>query len=190
MDRSEARRKRGEAYGSWYWAKRWNKPQAEVVAHILEYRKYRAIWKTAPHEVNERGNSIYRDSDADQRVGGRGQDRYFYDFGRLQGWKQFDTQQDASYFGVWVNLAERKTFTYCEGDRTLVECPDDDHLKAELDDMVRFYGAPPPAFIAFEGDKTTGKWTRTKYYDERPTISQEKKTDADDLQQPKNSSSD
>jgi hypothetical protein len=178
MDRTEARRKWGEAYGAWYWAKRWKKPQAEIVAHILDYRRYRAIWQAAPNEVNERGNTIYRDQDADRRLGantsgeilGIPDSRYFYDFGVLQSWQQFDTKQDASYFGVWVNIAERKTFTYCEGDRTLVECPDDDHLKAELDDMVRFYGAPPPAFIAFEQDKTTGKWTRTDYIGTRPTV--------------------
>lgn len=55
-------------------------------------------------------------------------DRYLYDFKVLtmeKGWAQFDSAQDASYFGNWINPFERKWFTYCEGDCTLVECDDD-----------------------------------------------------------------
>ncbi len=179
MDRTTAQRKMGEAYGSWYWARRHKYEQAIIVGHILEYRKYRVIFKTAPHEVNERGNTIYRDRDADRLVQfpkdgyvfGRPEDRYIFDFRVLSraNWKQFDTKQDASYFGVWVNLKERKTFTYCEGDRTLVVCPDDAHLKAELDNMVEFYGEAPPAWVAFGQDKS-GQWTRTEIFDPRPEV--------------------
>lgn len=82
MDRTAARRKWGEAYEAWYWAKRHKYEQAEIVAHILEYRKYRT--------------------------------------------------------------------------------------KAELDDMVRFYGDAPPAWIAF--GESDGKWTRTEIYDPRPEV--------------------
>ena len=41
--------------------------------------------------------------------------RYWYDCGKGLpgvGWKQFDTKQDASYFGVWVNFETRQTFCY------------------------------------------------------------------------------
>lgn len=176
MDRTAARRKWGEAYEAWYWAKRHKYEQAEIVAHILEYRKYRTIWQNAPHEINDRGNIIYRDQDADRQMScrwgrvGRPEDRYVFDFEILvpKGWKQFDTRQDASYFGVWVNLEKRMTFTFAEGDRTLVVCADDAHLKAELDDMVRFYGDAPPAWIAF--GESDGKWTRTEIYDPRPEV--------------------
>jgi hypothetical protein len=78
-------------------------------------------------------------------------DRYFYDFGGgLPGdqcnWKQFDTSQDASYFGVWVNFETRQTFCYCEGDTTLVTCEDDEHFALQLNALVEFHG-PPPAHI-------------------------------------------
>lgn len=171
VSRSQARRNWGEAYGAWYWAKRWDKPQAEIVGHILEYRKWRAIWKTTPPDTNDRGNTIWRDEDADRELHvRRGDCRYHYDFRALSTWKQYDTNQDASYFGIWVNLEKRLVFTYCEGDRTLVVCPDNAHLKAELDSMAAFYGDPPPMAIAFSQDSQTGEWTRTDYYDKRPEV--------------------
>lgn len=165
--RGSARRKWGESYGAWYWAKRQKQPQAEIVAHILEYRKWRAIWNAAPFDTNERGNTIYRDEDADHKLGiRRGGDRYYYDFKALTDWNQFDTKQDASYFGVWVNVEKLMTFTYAEGDRTLIVCPDKAHLKAELDDAVAFYGDPPPMAVGFDLENKT----RTEFYDTRPTV--------------------
>jgi hypothetical protein len=159
----------GQAYGNWYWARQWrNKPNAEPKSYrvglILEYRKYRAMLQTAPVEVNVRGNEIYRNEDADAKLGvRRGDSRYFYDFGKLQSWKQFDTEQDASYFGVWVDVPGRRTFTYCEGDRTLVVCPTLESFRAELKDAEEFYGAPPPMAIGFDANGA-----RTDYYDTRP----------------------
>ena len=58
---------------------------------------------------------------------------------RLRGGAR-DTDQDAHYFGAWVNKQKRLTLTYCEGDWTLVVCPDADHYNAEVSDMIRFYG--------------------------------------------------
>jgi hypothetical protein len=179
VNKTEARKAWGAAYGGWYWANRhknnpaadWaHKTKAERVALILDIRKYRVLMRTAPPEVNGRGNQIYRNEDADRMIGGggRGAERYIYDFKLCTpelGWKQFDTHQDASYFGVWVNIQQRMTFAYCEGDRTLVVCPDDDHLRAELKDAEEFYGAPPPMAIGFDMDGT-----RTEYYDTRPTL--------------------
>jgi len=177
MNRTEARRAWGEAYGSWYWANAHkNKPEgfaygktkAERVALILSIRKHRVLMRTAPPEVNDRGNEVYRQEAADAYLGiPRCGERYGYDFKYLRppDWKQFDTHQDASYFGMWVNIEKRMTFTYCEGDRTLVVCPDAEHLRAELKDAEEFYGPPPPMAIAIDAD---GK--RTDYYDTRPTV--------------------
>lgn len=112
-------------------------------------------------EINKRGNKITRKFF-------NFRDRYHYDFEECtpqKGWKQYDTNQDASYFGVWVHLADMKTITYCEGDETLVECPTLESFKAELDDAERFYGAPPPMAVGFDIDGT-----RTNYYDERPKV--------------------
>jgi hypothetical protein len=118
-------------------------------------------------QVNERGNELYRDEDADQKAGiRRGDDRYHYDFEALPAadWRQFDTRQDASYFGVWVNVRERMIFTYCEGDRSLVVCPTLESFRAELEDAERFYGPAPAAATAIGADGTV-----TRYYDARPT---------------------
>ena len=116
--------------------------------------------------INERGNEIYRDGEADRKVGlQRGTDRYFYDFEGLKHpeWRQFDTWQDAWYFGVWVNVRQRMTFTYAEGDRSLVVCPTLESFRAELEDAERFYGPAPAAATAIGLDGTV-----TKYYDPRP----------------------
>lgn len=169
INRTQTRSKMGEAYASWYWHRRHkDATKQERVALILEYRKWRKLYATAEPERNDRDNIIWRDEDADRRLGGggRGADRYVYDFKLCTpalGWKQFDTKQDAHYFGFWVNVEQRLTFTYCEGDRTLVECPDIEHLRAELADATEFYGDPPPMAVAFGLDGT-----RTEYYDTRP----------------------
>ncbi len=123
----------------------------------------------ADPEVNERGNSVYRDLDADEIIGGRGGDRYRYDFelcSKEKGWRQFDTTQtqDAHYFGVWVNVESKKVFTYCEGDRILVDCQTIENLRAELASMVKFYGNAPPAFIKIAGEQVT------EYFDQRPSV--------------------
>lgn len=109
--------------------------------------------------VNERGNTVYRST--------LSSDRYRYDsiLHREAGWQQYDTWQDAHYFGVWVSIDKLATFTYCEDDLSLVVCPDKEHLKAELEDAERVYGAPPPMAVAIGMDGT-----RTEFYDERPKL--------------------
>src|SRR4051794_3689335 len=98
-------------------------------------------------ELNERQNEIYRDHEADSRIGDTRPDRwastnaycqrsedgrYIYDFTLLcpNGWKQYDTKQDAAYFGTWVHIEERKVFSYTEGDRCLVVCPTVESFRA------------------------------------------------------------
>ena len=113
--------------------------------------------------VNEFGNKVYRG----HKVG----ERYFYDFGactRDKGWAQYDTTQDASYFGVWVNIEQRAVFTFAEGDISLVLCPTRKSFKAELEHMAFFYGEPPPAFMAYS--ENDGVVTRTEVYDTRPSV--------------------
>lgn len=132
----------------------------------------------APPERNARGNDIYRDDLADEMVGIECEDRcnwsrYVYDQSeKMSGWQQYDTSQDASYFGVWVNTEKLQTFTFCEGDRTFVQCPDVEHLRAELEDMGRCYGPTPPAFVAFSVEPGTQNRVvdKTEIYDPRPTV--------------------
>ena len=82
-------------------------------------------------------------------------DRYVFDFKRCDGgdgWEPYDTDQDASYFGVWVRLETRETVTYAEGDITHVQAPNEEAFKAELASMAEFYGDPPPAFRMITSD--------------------------------------
>lgn len=78
-------------------------------------------------------------------------DRYVFDGGVCSDWEQYDTDQDASYFGVWVRIATRETVTYAEGDITHVTAPTEEAFKAELASMAAFYGDPPPAFRVITG---------------------------------------
>ncbi len=114
--------------------------------------------------TNERGNEVHSGHTCDHYDGD--DSRYRFDTGLCRGWKQYDTDQDAWYFGVWVHLGKRETLTYAEGDVILVVCPDDTHLAAELAHMGEFYGAPPPAFRCI--DVETGAVTHI--YDERPVV--------------------
>jgi len=100
---------------------------------------------------------------------GQGGERYYFDFleGFFDGgWAQYDTDQDAWYFGVWVNIGRREILTYAEGDITLRACASVESLKEQLESMGKFYGDPPPAFTSI--DTSTGQVTH--YIDERPKV--------------------
>ena len=111
--------------------------------------------------TNARGNHV-----ASCFVGPH-RDRYHYDFEACRaedGWRQYDTDQDAWYFGVWVHPARREIVTFAEGDESRVSCPSPDSFRAELAAMAEFYGPPPPAFIVIDDHGQV-----TKVYDPRPT---------------------
>ncbi len=85
-------------------------------------------------EPNRRGNEVYR---LCCNTG-----RYIVDFApdfADEGWQQFDTDQDAAYFGVWVNRRRRLTLSYAEGDWVLVVCPTMDGYRAEVESYCQFY---------------------------------------------------
>lgn len=108
---------------------------------------------------NERGNTI-----TNAYIGSV--DRYQFDSQlctKDAGFEQFDTDQDASYFGVWVNRKERVTLTYSEGDLTLVTCPSSDTFRAEIQDAERVYGTAPPMAIGL--DPSSGEVTN--FFDDR-----------------------
>lgn len=125
----------------------------------------RLDWKKLPkletdRRTNDLGNLVLE-------LGHHDGERYTYDFEICtpkQGWQQYDTSQDAWYFGVWVQAEKRWILTYAEGDLSLVQCLTQDSFKAELASMAEFYGDPPPAFKIVDADDTL-----THYYDERPT---------------------
>lgn len=97
-------------------------------------------------------------------------ERYLFDFEictAALGWKQYDTDQDAWYYGIWVHPEKRQIVSYTEGDITIVDCPTEESYHAELAAMAEFHGDPPPAVIGFQCKD--GKIIQTNYYDERPT---------------------
>ncbi len=111
--------------------------------------------------INEHGNTV-----VSQFVGPY-RERYAYDLKLCpasDGWKQYDTEQDAPYFGVWVHEQRREIVTFAEGDESRVTCPTAASFRAQLASMAEFYGPPPPAFIVIDGDGN-----RTDVYDTRPT---------------------
>ncbi len=123
------------AWAKRYWAVRWDKnlsdeeKKARLQAHSEEFRPVRKVW------TNDRGNVVI----------GRhwSTERYTFDFDddfRAEGWLQFDTDQDAWYYGVWVNPKTLKTLSYAEGDVSLVVCPDAAHYNAEIQAMCEFHG--------------------------------------------------
>jgi len=110
-------------------------------------------------ETNVRGNIVERGFRFNA-------DRYEYDFDKCsseKGWVQYDTEQDASYFGVWVHPEKRLMFTYVEGDTVLVTCVSEESYYTELVSMAEFYGSPPWAFKMY-----CKNGTMIKVYDERP----------------------
>lgn len=109
-------------------------------------------------ETNVRGNIVHRSFEPSNR--------YKFDFTECtsaKGWQQYDTDQDASYFGVWVHAKDRKTLTYAEGDVGVVECPTQESFDAEIRHMAEFYGTPPPAFTAYSPDGAR----KVEVYDEK-----------------------
>lgn len=99
-------------------------------------------------DTNDRGNLV-------TSAFIEGSNRYFFDERVTRGgagWQQWDTSQDASYFGVWVHRDLRQIMTFAEGDITVVECPDDGGFRAEIESMESLYGEAPPAATAYGPD--------------------------------------
>ena len=70
-------------------------------------------------------------------------DRYMIDFAedyQGSGWEQFDTDQDAWYYGVWVNPKTYQTLSYTEGDIHLVVCNGPVDYSREIRSMIEYYG--------------------------------------------------
>lgn len=116
-----------------------------------------AALRERPPRTNERGNAIHESHWS--------ADRLIIDFAEdfvEGGWAQVDTDQDKSYFGFWVSKSQRITLTYCEGDWSLVVCPDADHFNSELCHAFSFYTEAPFCSVM---DFDDGTWTR--YFEDR-----------------------
>lgn len=69
-------------------------------------------------------------------------DRYVFDFthcGLTSDWYQYDTKEDASYFGNWVNPVTLETVSYAEGDICLTQCASPDDYAREIKEMDKFF---------------------------------------------------
>ena len=101
-----------------------------TIAQLIEI-----IINNDKHSQTTDGHDLYRMF--------RPTDRYVVDFAddfKTSGWAQYDTDQDAHYFGVWVNGKSRQVLTYAEGDWTLNVAPDVDAFNREIRRMNEFYG--------------------------------------------------
>ena len=77
-------------------------------------------------------------------------DRYYYDRTLLaQGWQQYDTDEDAWYFGIWIHTEKLETFTYAEGDTNHVIAPNVEAFRAELARLYQYH-PQAPAFISID----------------------------------------
>lgn len=92
--------------------------------------------------------------------------RYRYDWLlKSADWrKQYDTDQDAWYFWIRVNLKLMMTVTYAEWDLTIVMAKGKEEMIDELEKMDKFYWKAPPAMISYDW-----KWNKTEHYDPRPS---------------------
>lgn len=140
----------GQARGGWAFCRNYNKhkpghyPKAKTAGYAAEYRRLRAAYRRGEFvpEVNERGNTILRDGEADQalKVSFRRWQGDVWSFHKaIAGWEHLPTWQDADYFGVYFDRKTRRTFTYCEGDRVLVLCQTDESFEAEIAHAREFY---------------------------------------------------
>ena len=114
--------------------------------------------------TNERGNAVHALSHPLFNM-----ERYHFDFNECApgtGWEQYDTDQDAWYFGVWIHREKRMTATFAEGDFSVATCPTLESFRAEIESMNEFYGEPPAHTKAL--DMETGIWTH--YIQERPKV--------------------
>lgn len=91
-------------------------------------------------------------------------ERYVIDFDQeLKHWQQYDTSQDAPYFGTWVCIPTREVLSYAEGDWSLTKCHDAQSFRETLATMAECYGEAPPAFRCFSADGSV-----THIYTDRP----------------------
>lgn len=122
--------------------------------------------KPAPREAHGGQATVYRSFRENFN-------RYKYDSrlcGRLDGWHQYDTSQDAWFHGVWYHPEAKVFVVYAEGDEYVTLCHTDEAWAAEVRRMGEVYGQPPPAAVGFDLDGT-----RTEFYSEdaRPSVGEE-----------------
>jgi len=120
--------------------------------------------------INRQGNMLYETFFSIGRY-------YFDDVLCKNGFNQFDTDQDAPYFGQWVSKQHLCTVSYTEGDIYLVVCNDVEQYNKEIQSCIDFYGE---GFIAIAIDpekkeSTTYRQDRSIFLIELPEQNKEEK---------------
>jgi hypothetical protein len=89
-------------------------------------------------------------------------ERYVYDqlTRALEGWSQFDTREDAHYFGLWVSKQDRALLQYAEGDLDLTVHRTDETWEIAMASLRGRYPEVPPAARGYDLDGTV-----TEFYD-------------------------
>lgn len=122
----------------------------------------KALFDNAPHDKTQFGNECYRTFAPSER--------YIVDFAKdfvKSDWKQFDTSQDAHYFGVWVNPEELKILTYAEGDWNLIVCERIGAYNDEIRFMNEFYSEGFEFKVIDENGTTEYKQNRNDFFAEK-----------------------
>lgn len=72
-------------------------------------------------------------------------ERGYYDADKCasEGWEQFDTDQDASYFGVWVHHNNMQIVCFAEGDESITNAPDREAFTREIEALEAFHCVIP-----------------------------------------------
>lgn len=113
------------------------------------YEFIKLMFRDSERETKDADRYIYR--------AWRSTGRYVFDFAEeftSTGWIQFDTDQDAEYFGKWVNPTTMQTLCYAEGDWTLVECMTVEAYNTEVRECIEFF-EPAPAFVVIDDHSVT-----------------------------------
>ena len=142
-------REESQEWAGHHWKIRWSQHLTSEEEEALR-RHWECARGVQNVDTNSRGNTVVR-------ANRQNCERYWFDFDddfRAAGWLQFDTNQDAWYYGVWVNPQTLRTLTYAEGDVYLAICPDAEHYNAEIKRMCEFHGEGFE-FIACDGDAAT-----------------------------------
>ena len=88
-------------------------------------------------------------------------ERYIFDADLGDLWKEFDTESDAHYFGVWTNKEKLRILSYAEGDITFTQYKDAESYDATILAMCKFH-KPKPELSTIDADGTL-----TRYYQDR-----------------------
>lgn len=87
-------------------------------------------------------------------------DRYAFDEGRCawsKGWVQVDTTQDASYYGTWAHLEDRRILCFAEGDIITTECADAESFAREMR-RLHEWSADRGEWLGVDADTRADAW--------------------------------